>query len=156
MVESTNYINLVIIIATLSGLLVGSAQWILLRKYSVRYVNWVFLTVLGFLAAHLLGLWLPSPFRSYPFFNYLISGIFIGSTQALILRRKFDFSGYWILANVIAVIIEGLFVSIFPHSLNQNTFLGIFMSVIDGLIFGSITGLFLVRLIKLNEGKKSQ
>jgi hypothetical protein len=95
------------------SLLTGALQYWLLRHYLPRMGWWVLVTVAGwFLGGLLIALhgWLGwiNPPLNYMDLIFLIMGLAIGSSQWLLLRRRFARAGWWIAANVTGWSLLGL------------------------------------------------
>lgn len=129
-------------------LLLGIIQWNLMRKYSIRITSWILATVLGYAASYSIMI-LEIPFHSYwIFLFYLLQGSLVGLAQSFVLRKKFAHSGKWIIATIIGwLFLSILFISVPSYWFFIYTYLFIVV-VLGGLMIGTISGIFLVRLVK--------
>ena len=86
------------------GLLTGTLQYGLLRRYLPRMGGWVFATLGGWLLGILLIVilsrlgWMKAPLDLD--LTFLVMGLSIGVGQWLLLRRRLPRAGWWIGANV--------------------------------------------------------
>jgi len=136
------------------GFLISLAQWIILRKYSIRLYKWSIVTIFGYMISILLlgVLQLEVYNLSSVFLHSLIVAVVLGFMQFLVLRQKFIKSGYWIIAIFLAWFFMDLITMLlFKDIRPRENLLFIVVNGVNGLIFGSITGIFLIRLIQLNE-----
>jgi hypothetical protein len=142
-----------------AGMLVGFAQWLVLRGYLTRSSNWILAAGAGWAAAYALGLFIVQNLIGSVWIGllaYLLFGTIVGVMQWPILRREIPNILSWILANVIGwtlgfiisqVIIGPLF---HPGFFNQALVTAI-STAISGLVAGAITGLSLVWIVRKPE-----
>ena len=95
----------------LAGLVLGLMQWLVLRTIGDSYQKWIVATGTGWLVGYIVAVFLLafSPAQSSTFMTGLILwlsiGFFSGLGQWFILRSRFAFTDWWILATTIATII---------------------------------------------------
>jgi hypothetical protein len=96
----------------IAGLLTGTVQFGLLRRYLPRIGGWVLATTAGWLLGALLIVlsgrldWMDASFNLDVAF--ILMGLAIGVGQWPLLRRRFPRAGWWIAANVVGWGLSGL------------------------------------------------
>ncbi len=79
-----------------SGLIVGSLQWLVLRTWLTQARLWIPLNMLGFGLVHAINDALPN-YRLLPLpLLWLLGGFIIGLCQYLALRYSISRAGYWV------------------------------------------------------------
>ncbi len=145
-----------VLVPLISGLLLGLAQWLVLRPYVARAYQWIFHHASGWVVGYGLGL-LVVQFLSGTSLGMLLGFISFGVILALfqypILQREVPRLGLWILGNVLgwtlgaylSQVAVGVF---FQHAL-PTTFTGVLVSVgVTGLVAGAITGVAFVLIFR--------
>ena len=148
------------------GAAVGTAQWLVLRRYlrGLTRGAWVLATVLAAMWAYALAM---IPFQlvdpstldaAVLVIVGLTLGILfvlsIGGAQWLVLRRHAPNSGWWILANAIAwpLGVAAPFITMAlvpdPAPLTATIAAGIAGGLLMGLVVGALTGIALVWLLR--------
>lgn len=148
-----------VIVPLLAGLFIGLAQWLVLRQYLTRSGDWVFNLTASWVVGYAVGLFIVDLLAG-SFVGLIISFIIFGVIVALfqwpVLKREIPQILPWILANVVGwalgallaqLVVAGLF-SENPGSLLATTLVN---SAVTGLIAGAVTGLALVRIVRLPE-----
>jgi hypothetical protein len=148
-----------VLVPILAGVLIGLAQWLVLRRYLTESADWVFnLTgswVVGYVIALLVVDWLGRGFWSV-LFSYILFGVIVALFQWPVLRREVPQIGLWVIANVLGwtvgalasqLVIAALFGEN-PASLPVTTLVN---ALVVGLVAGVITGLALVRIVRQPE-----
>jgi hypothetical protein len=136
--------------ALLLGILTGSAEWMVLKRYIPRAGWWVAATLGGYIAVLILtslsnvlgiGAAMGAP---YSIALTVIIGAALGVPQYLVLKEHFPNSGWWVLASSIGML-GSLLGGIYPaHNIVELVILGATM----GAIWGGVTGIALVWLLR--------
>ena len=148
-----------ILVPLLAGLLIGVAQWTVLRGYVTRSHDWILNHAGGWVVGYILGLLVVQGVGRTALgalIGYLIFGILVAVFQWPILRREIPHVIPWILANVIgwtagsyvSTLVVGAISRNTPPSLIASTLI---TSGLTGLIGGAVTGLALVWIVKKPE-----
>ena len=149
------------ILGAVSGIVVGSLQWLALRGRLSRASQWIGTTVLGLGVIHAVGDGLPDPI-AIPTVQ-AIGGIVLGIMQWLLLRREFSRAGWWVLASIAGWLIGlslGLAIAdaIGLMGLAWTPTVGItqhgVVGVVTGIVSGLMTGGALVWLLRDVQTKK--
>jgi hypothetical protein len=148
-----------VLIPLLAGLLVGVAQWLVLRNYVIDSADWVLHLAGSWVVGYTLGLLVVDLLLNVflgPILAYVLFGIIIAVFQWPVLRREIPHLWMWVLANVVGwslgaflsqLAIGGLF-GANPANLVVTTLVN--MSV-TGLVAGLVTGLALVWIVRKPE-----
>lgn len=148
-----------VIVPLIAGLLIGVAQWLVLRQFLTDCRDWVFNLTASWVAGYSIGLLVVDLFSgSFPglLVSYLLFGVIVAIFQWPILRREIPHIFSWILANVIGwtlgAIISQVVIAVFyfdqPASPLAATLIN---SAVTGIVAGSITGLALVYIVRRPE-----
>jgi hypothetical protein len=142
-----------------AGLLVGFAQWLVLRGFLTRSSNWILAGGASWAAAYAIGLFIVQNLTGSTLiglFAYLLFGVIVGLMQWPLLRREIPNMWSWVLANVIGWTL-GYFASqtlvglLFnPDIYNQGLVTAVSTGV-SGLVAGALTGLALVWIVRQPE-----
>lgn len=148
-----------IIAPLFAGLLVGFAQWLVLRGFLTRSSNWILAGGASWAAAYAIGLFIVQNLTGSTLiglFAYLLFGVIVGLMQWPLLRREIPNIWSWVLANVIGWTL-GYFASqtlvglLFnPDIYNQGLVTAVSTGV-SGLVAGALTGLALVWIVRQPE-----
>jgi hypothetical protein len=169
----------VLLLGTLEGVLVGTCQWLALRRVlpRLRASTWILATAAGALLAWILGM-LPSTLMDMTAASSapqqppaepseavqmllaaalgLVAGPILAGAQWLVLRLHVSRAGWWILANSLAwgLGMPLVFLAVGTAAETgiltlRGALLGLAMIVAAGSVVGMVHGLFLVRLLKL-------
>lgn len=142
-----------------AGLLVGFAQWIVLRGYLTSSSNWVLAGGASWVAAYVIGLFIVQNLTGSSLAGliaYILFGLIVALFQWPILRREIPNIWSWILANVVGWTL-GFFASLFvigkifgPDFYNQALVTAI-SATVSGLVAGAFTGVALVWIVRKPE-----
>lgn len=143
----------------LAGLLVGFAQWLVLRGFLTDSSTWVLAGGASWATAFVIGLFIVQSLSGSVLaglFAYILFGLIVALMQWPILRREIPNIWSWVLANIIGWTL-GFFASqlvvnaVFsPDSYNQALVTAVSTGV-SGLIAGAFTGLALVWIVSKPE-----
>jgi hypothetical protein len=148
-----------IVVPLLAGILIGVAQWLVLRRYVTNSVDWVLHLAGSWVVGYTLGLlvvdWLAGSFIG-TLLGYILFGVIIAVFQWPLLRREIPQLALWILANVVgwslgAFLSQLAIAALFgenPANLLATTVVNM---AVTGLVAGLITGLALVRIVRQPE-----
>lgn len=119
------------------GVLVGAAQWVVLRQLVTKTGGWILLTTAGWLAGVALivsGVLLaPGPDLITSMLAGAVIGAWVGLAQWFVLRQWVQLAGVWIFINLVAW---------------ATAFSGFFGSLMAGTVLGVFTGLVLDWLLR--------
>jgi hypothetical protein len=157
------------LVGTLEGIILGFAQWLILRRYIHHSTRWIIATVIGGLFAWFTGLTISALMaivfasasdttKTLIFLKGLVLlgaflGTIIGFCQWLVIKNQIRFSMWWIVANAIAWAL-GLFIAYLGAGLVEESFtlrtalITAATGTAMGAVIGGITGVFLVFLLK--------
>jgi hypothetical protein len=160
------------LVGTLEGIILGFAQWLVLRRYIHHSTRWIIATVVGGLFAWFTGLTISALMafvyagvsdatRILGFFKGLFLlgaalGTILGFCQWLVIKNQIRFSMWWIVANAVAWAL-GLFIAYLGAGMVEETFslrTALFTVVTGtamGAVIGGITGTVLVYSIKSSK-----
>ena len=145
-----------VIVPIISGILLGLAQWLVLRPYISKSYDWILNHAVGWMVGYTLGLYTVQLLSKTPF-GMLVGFIFFGLIIALFqypaLRREIPHLATWILANIIGwtlgAYISQLAAGVFFQNGVPTTFTSVLVTVgITGLVAGAITGLALIWIVR--------
>jgi hypothetical protein len=145
-----------IIAPLFAGLLVGFAQWLILRGYLTRCSDWVLAGGASWAAAFAIGLFIIQNLTGSSLVGliaYLLFGLIVAIFQWPILRREIPNIWSWILANVIGWTL-GFYVSqiivglLFSPDFYSQALVTAISSGVSGLVAGALTGLALVWIVR--------
>jgi hypothetical protein len=111
------------------GLIIGSFQFLLLRRYFYRISWWIAATWIGWMLPFVAGYYLNIYFVDTILDNTLwmiTFGLFIGVCQWLVIRRQLDYGALWIAANLIG---WGFLVPIVGNTRTGFLDFGVFMLI---------------------------
>jgi hypothetical protein len=145
-----------VLVPIIAGLVLGLAQWLVLRPYVANSYDWIINAAAGWVIGFTLGLFLVQLLPSTPvgtLVGYMVFGLIVALFQYPVLRREIPHLTYWVIANVVAWTL-GAFLSqwvaglLFQDDL-PSTFTSVLVTVgITGLVAGAITGLALVWIVR--------
>ena len=153
-----------VIVPLLAGVLIGAAQWLVLRSYVTNSRDWIFNHAGGWVVGYSLGLFVVDALSGVPFgglLGFILFGVIVAVFQWPVLRREVPNLLLWILANIIAWTL-GAFVSqlaavaFFQGAPASQGGTSLFTSTlvivgITGLIGGAITALALIWIVRKPE-----
>jgi len=148
-----------IIVPLWAGLLIGVAQWLVLRQFLTDCRDWMFNLTASWVAGYAIGLLVVDLFAgsfSGLLISYLLFGLIVAFFQWPVLRREMPQILPWILANVIGWTLGALasqlaLTVIFASQPAGPLAVTLLNAAITGLIAGAITGLALVYIIRRPE-----
>ncbi|MEA5572701.1 hypothetical protein [Calothrix sp. UHCC 0171] len=161
-----------ILVGTLEGIVLGFAQWLVLRRYIKHSTRWIIATVIGALFAWFTGLTISALMaiayagvsditKNQAFIKGLFLlgaglGTMLGFCQWLVIKNQIRFSILWIVANAIAWAV-GLFIAYVGVGMVQENFslqtalVTAVTGTAMGAVIGGITGTALVCLLKSSQ-----
>jgi len=148
-----------IITPLLAGVVIGLAQWIVLRGYITRSYDWILNHAGGWVIGYAIGLFVVQLLSSFPLgalVGFVLFGIIVAVFQWPILRREVPNLWFWILANVIAWTLGAFISQSVAASLNQSTGISLVSNTlitvgVTGLVAGAITALALIWIVRKPE-----
>ncbi len=161
--------------AVIEGSIVGTAQWLVLRRplKSMKWLTWALATALGACVAWILGM-IPStllftgsdtggavPAQMSDLMTYalaatmgIVLGTILGVPQWLVLRRHLPKAGWWVLANALAwmlgMVVVFMGTSFIPEEgiTGQIALLLLLFVIAAGAFVGAVHGLVLIWLLR--------
>ena len=148
-----------VVVPILAGILLGIAQWLVLRQYVNGCRDWILNHAGGWVVGFMLGFFVAQLLVNIPYgavIGFLLFGVIVALFQWPVLRREVPNLWIWILANVIAwtlgAWISGLIAGpIFENTKPSLVFSTVLTVGITGLIGGAITALALVWIVRKPE-----
>ena len=145
-----------VIVPILAGLLMGLAQWLVLRDYVTQSRDWILYHAGGWVVGYSLGLFVVQALSKIPFgalFGFLLFGAIIAIFQWPILRREIPHILPWVLANMIGWMLGALVSQLVAGALFSRTPATLIVSTIvtvgiTGLIAGGITAVALIWIVR--------
>jgi hypothetical protein len=157
-----NLLDLVLarlIVPVVAGILIGFAQWIVLRQYVTASSDWIWAGGAAWAAGYALGLLLmlnlPSTFVG-GIIGSLLFGIIVAAVQWPVFRREIPNAWMWVLSNAVGWT-AGFLASqlvLIPFSGESAIDPAVSTALIagsTGLVAGAITGLALVWIVRRPE-----
>jgi hypothetical protein len=152
-------VNLLVIrflLPLVAGVLVGLFQWLVLRPYLTRAVDWVFHGGAGWALGFALGLLVIQTVGRNPLgvvLGYALFGLIIGGLQWPMLRREIPHVTAWVLASIVGwalgAYLGGAALNLLAAGGAVSQVLSsTVISGITGLAAGAITGLALVWIVR--------
>ena len=148
-----------IIVPLWAGLLVGLAQWVVLRKYLNESSDWILAGGASWAVGFALGLFIMNGLTGTGldgFIGYILFGIIVAVVQWPLLRREVPNVWMWILANVIGwsagFALSQVSLDLFFNepAINPVASTSV-LSGVAGLVAGAITGVALVWIVRKPE-----
>lgn len=143
------------VFGTVFGAVVGSLQWLVLRKRLSQARWWILATVLAsailFSTSDVLSNAASDVVSNTVIQGVVISsliGLVIGSAQWLVLRKQLSQSHWWILANILGIAATFFAIDYYLRFEPYSILNLIFLFSIFGIIYGGITGFALVLLLR--------
>jgi hypothetical protein len=145
-----------VIVPIITGVLLGLAQWLVLRPYVSKSYDWILNHAAGWVAGFTLGLFIVQ-LLSRTQVGMLVGFIAFGAIVALFqypaLRREIPNVFIWILANVIGWTLGAYLSQLAASALFDNavptTFVSVLVTVgVTGLVAGAITALALIWIVR--------
>ena len=149
-----------IIIPILAGVLLGAAQWLVLRNYVTNSHDWIFNQAGGWVIGFVLGLYVAQALAKFAFgaiLGFIFFGVIVALFQWPVLRREVPHLAWWIVANVIGWAL-GAWISdfaagaVFQAANNTSLVTSTIVTVgTTGLIAGAVTALALIWIVRQPE-----
>ena len=145
-----------VIVPIITGILLGLAQWLVLRPYVSNSYDWILNHAVGWVVGFTLGLFVVQLLSKTPlgmFVGFILFGVIVAVFQYPVLRREIPHLSTWILANVIGwtlgAYLSQLAAGVFFQNSVPTTFTSVLVTVgITGLVAGAITGLALIWIVR--------
>lgn len=163
-VEELDYGIARVVVPLLAGVILGVAQWLVLRGYVSGSQNWIINHAGGWVVGYTLGLFVVSLLSAIPFgalLGFLLFGVIVALFQWPVLRREIPHIWSWILANVVgwtlgafisqqAAAAPGILAAF--HDTPPNLLVSTLLPVgITGLVAGAITAVALIWIVRKPE-----
>lgn len=145
-----------VIVPIITGILLGLAQWLVLRPYIVHSHDWILNHAAGWVVGFSVGLFIVQLLSKTPLgmlLGFIAFGAIVALFQYPTLRREIPHLSTWILANVIGwtlgAYLSQLAGGVFLHNTAPSALVSVLVSVgITGLVAGAITGLALIWIVR--------
>lgn len=145
-----------VIVPILAGVLIGLAQWLVLRNYIHDTGDWVWNMIGSWAAGYAVGTFVVGFFpRSLlgAIIAYVLFGLIVALFQWPVLRREIPRIGMWIMSNVVgwgvaAALSQLLITLLFSGSNPSLLTTTLVNSVITGLVAGVMTGVALMSIVR--------
>jgi hypothetical protein len=148
-----------VIVPLLAGVLIGLAQWLVLRNYVTESSDWVLHLAASWVLGYTLGLLvvdlLAGSFMG-AVLGYALFGVIIALFQWPVLHREIPRIWVWVLANVVgwvlgAVLSQLVLGALFGNNPGSPLAFTVVNMAVTGLVAGLITGLALVWIVREPE-----
>jgi hypothetical protein len=145
-----------VLVPILSGILLGAAQWLVLRGYVTNSQDWIINQIGGWVVGYALGLFVVQALSKTSvglLVGFISFGIIVALFQWPVLRREVPHLASWVAANVLAWTL-GAYLSllaggIFFQGTTPNLITSVLVSVgITGLVAGAITAVALIWIVR--------
>ncbi len=145
-----------ILLPVVAGVLVGVFQWLVLRPYLTRAVDWVLHGGAGWALGFALGLLVIQAMGRNPLgavLGYALFGLIVGALQWPMLRREIPHVTAWVIASIIGwalgAYLGGAALNVLAAGGEVSPVLSsTVIAGVTGLVAGAITGLALVWLVR--------
>jgi hypothetical protein len=145
-----------VIVPIVAGLLLGLAQWLVLRPYVAASYDWIINQAAGWVVGFALGLvvvQLLSATAISTLVGFILFGLIVALFQWPVLRREMPQLLPWVLANVVGwtlgAYLSQVAAGIFFQDNLPSTVTSVLVTVgITGLVAGAVTGLALVWIVR--------
>lgn len=145
-----------VIVPIITGILLGLAQWLVLRPYVSNSYDWILNHAVGWVVGYTLGLFivqLLSRTQLGMLVGFIVFGAIVALFQYPVLRREIPHLTTWILANVIGwtlgAYLSQLAAGVVFNNVVPTTFVSVLVTVgVTGLVAGAITGLALIWIVR--------
>lgn len=142
-----------------AGVLVGFAQWLVLRGYLTNSSDWVLAGGASWAAAFVVGLFIIQNLAGSTLAGlaaYLLFGVIVAAIQWPVLRREIPNILSWILANMVGWALgfgasQVLISALFSADFYNQALVTAVSSGVSGLVAGACTGLALVWIVQKPE-----
>jgi len=151
-----NGLVLRILLPLVAGVLVGLFQWLVLRPYLTRAVDWVFHGGAGWALGFALGLVVIEALGKNPLgalLGYVLFGLIIGALQWPMLRREIPHVATWVIASSLGWALGAYLGRAALNILAAGGEVSpvvttAVISGVTGLVAGAVTGLALVWIVR--------
>src|SRR5271157_408633 len=138
------------VIGAAFGATVGTAQWLVLRRYFDRAGWWALLTFIGWVAyweLNTMNLLVKAQGIAFipDLLNLAIFGVILGVLQWLLLRKKILSAGWWVPANIAGMMLASLVIDAIDTALQGDS---PFDFITGSIVLAIITGICMVWLLK--------
>jgi hypothetical protein len=145
-----------VLVPILTGLLLGLAQWLVLRPYITQSYDWILNHAAGWVVGFALGIFVVQLLSRTPLgtlLGYIAFGIIVAVFQYPALRREIPHLAPWVVANVLGWTLGAYLSQLAANLLFQNTLPSPLVSVlvsvgVTGLVAGAITALALIWIVR--------
>ena len=145
-----------VIVPIISGILLGLAQWLVLRPYISKSHYWILNHAVGWVVGFTLGLFVVQLLSKTPLgmlLGFISFGLIVALFQYPVLRREIPHLITWIIANVtgwtLGAYLSLLAGGVFFQKAMPTTFTSVLVTVgITGLVAGAITALALIWIVR--------
>ena len=143
------------VLATVTGLLVGLLQWLILQRYLARAAWWIAVTAVGIGVTH--ALLDGAPRAEFTPLFMLVSGLLLGVLQWIVLRNHVGQAVWWIPVSIVGWYLAWLLGML---ALNASGLLSLewapsigaqqhgFFSLAFGVAYGALSGVFWLWLLR--------
>lgn len=144
--EFLSYLFGILLTILVGGLIIGTLQWLfVMRSQLAKSQQWIWCSAIGWALVYLIG-------SNSRFIALFVGGILLGFSQWFFyLRKPYPSSFWWIFINALGLPLAFLLSwwLIFPVLLGgyNGTLSGPADSIIRGILFGAITGLYVIWLM---------
>jgi hypothetical protein len=148
-----------VIVPLLAGVLIGLAQWLVLRNYVTDCSDWVLHLAASWVLGYTLGLLvvdlLAGTFMG-AILGYALFGVIIALFQWPVLHREIPRIWVWVLANVVGWVLgtmlsQLVLAALFGNNPGNPVAFTVVNMAVTGLVAGLITGLALVWIVREPE-----
>lgn len=145
-----------VLVPIIAGVILGLAQWLVLRSYVVGSQDWVLNNAVGWVVGFALGLFIVQALAQTSLsalVGFIAFGIIVALFQWPVLRREIPHLFTWIVANVIGWTL-GAFISqlagnLFFQNSVPDTVSSVLVTVgITGLVAGAVTAVALILIVR--------
>ena len=145
-----------VVVPLLAGLLLGVAQWLVLRGYVNGSQDWILNHIGGWVVGYSLGLFVIQALAGFPLgtlIGFILFGVIVALFQWPVLRREIPHLLTWIVANVVAWALGAFVSQIVAASLFENAQPSLLVSTsvtvgTTGLVAGAITAIALIWIVR--------
>ena len=125
------------------GLVLGTTQWLVIRKQLTRSVFWISATAIGFLCT------LSSWSSSYMGWLWIVFSTLLGIAQSHVLGQQFHGSLWWVFASSLGLLSWAFFadgLQPVASELHEHWLIALFS--LSSVVYGGLTGFTLTHLLK--------
>ena len=134
------------------GIIAGLLQWLILRKQFPKSSQWVIVTVIGWGLGVVLEIILFQNLNENTILRAASNGLIVGLLQWLVLRQHFESAKWWILANIVDLVLGRLldpYLAQLNYNLIQLHYNPLLMvAALSGISTSLCTGIVLVYILR--------